>query len=1047
MNIPPQASWIAALSLLLLFGQALPAVKLLAPTNYLALHTVMEFCSMAVAAMVFSLAWSLRDQKDNNLRIVLGTGFLAICLIDMAHALSYAGMPDLVTPSSGGKAINFWLAARFIAAVIFLVVALMPLRRWSMVACHLALVAAIAVAAGVWWVGLFHAGWLPQTIIPGQGLTPFKVGAEYLLAALYGLAAVLLFLKSRRSHDGGLQWLAAAAWVQGLAEMFFTLYVDVTDVFNLLGHVYKVIAYFMVYRVLFVADVRAPYRKLELERLRLHTLVTSIPDLVWLKDPDGVYLSCNAEFERLFGAKEAQIVGKTDHDFVDKELADFFRKHDCAAMAAGCPTRNEEWLNFASTGYRGLFETTKTPMRAADGALVGVLGIAHDMTRQRDLQNALQESEFRWKFALEGSGDGMWDWNVAQSTVFFSTRWKTMLGFAEDEIGSGLDEWSKRIHPDDLVRVMADAQANLDGTTPLYINEHRVSCKDGSYKWILDRGIVVSRDEDGKPLRVIGTHADISEHKLANEQLKKLSLAVEQSPESIVITKLNAEIEYVNRAFVDTTGYSAEELVGQNPRVLHSGKTPPETYTSMWESLLQGRSWKGEFHNRKKDGTEYDEFAIITPLRQPDGTITHYVAVKDDITEKKRIGRELESHRHHLQELVEQRTADLNTARQQAETANIAKSAFLANMSHEIRTPMNGIIGMANILRREGITPQQAKRLDTIDASAQHLLSVINDVLDLSKIEAGKFTLEEAPVVVSSLLANVSSILSERVKAKGIHLLIETEHLPHNLVGDPTRLQQALLNYATNAVKFTEKGTVTLRALKQEETAEDIVVRFEVTDTGIGIAPEAMSRLFATFEQADNSMTRKYGGTGLGLAITKRLAELMGGKVGADSTPGVGSTFWLTVTLTKSGETAEAPTETATDAEAEIRRRYAGQRILVVDDDPVNREVALAQLEAVDLIADIAEDGAKAVALAQKNSYAAILMDMQMPKLNGLEATQEIRRLPGYRDTPIIAMTANAFAEDKAKCMAAGMNDFLIKPFNPDQLFAILLRALSQRDD
>jgi CheY-like chemotaxis protein len=239
---------------------------------------------------------------------------------------------------------------------------------------------------------------------------------------------------------------------------------------------------------------------------------------------------------------------------------------------------------------------------------------------------------------------------------------------------------------------------------------------------------------------------------------------------------------------------------------------------------------------------------------------------------------------------------------------------------------------------------------------------------------------------------------------------------------------------------------VTLRALKQEETAEDIVVRFEVTDTGIGIAPEAMSRLFTTFEQADNSMTRKYGGTGLGLAITKRLAELMGGKVGADSTPGVGSTFWLTVTLTKSGETAEAPTETATDAEAEIRRRYAGQRILVVDDDPVNREVALVQLEAVDLIADIAEDGAKAVALARKNRYAAILMDMQMPKLNGLEATQEIRRLPGYRDTPIIAMTANAFTEDKAKCIAAGMNDFLIKPFNPDQLFAILLRALSQRD-
>ena len=404
-----------------------------------------------------------------------------------------------------------------------------------------------------------------------------------------------------------------------------------------------------------------------------------------------------------------------------------------------------------------------------------------------------------------------------------------------------------------------------------------------------------------------------------------------------------------------------------------------------------------------------------------------------------------------LEQRVRVRTADLEAANRsltlaktQADTANVAKSAFLANMSHEIRTPMNGIVGMANILRREGVTPKQAQRLDTIDASAQHLLSVINDVLDISKIEAGKLTLEEAPVVVSSLMANVSSILSERVKAKGIHLLIETEHLPHNLAGDPTRLQQALLNFATNAVKFTEQGTVTLRSLKQEETDESVLVRFEVTDTGIGIEPDVMSRLFNTFEQADNSMTRKYGGTGLGLAITRRLAELMGGEAGADSTPGVGSTFWFTVKLKKGDEKA-ASTETVIDAEAEIRKRYAGHRILVVDDEPVNREVAVMQLEAVDLVADTAEDGTEAVALAQENSYAAIFMDMQMPKLNGLEATKKIRQLPGYRDTPIIAMTANAFAEDKAKCRAAGMNDFLIKPFNPDELFTILLRSLSQR--
>jgi CheY-like chemotaxis protein len=250
-----------------------------------------------------------------------------------------------------------------------------------------------------------------------------------------------------------------------------------------------------------------------------------------------------------------------------------------------------------------------------------------------------------------------------------------------------------------------------------------------------------------------------------------------------------------------------------------------------------------------------------------------------------------------------------------------------------------------------------------------------------------------------------------------------------------------LLNYATNAVKFTEKGGVTLRILKQDETAEAVVVRFEVADTGIGIAPEAMSRLFSAFEQADNSMTRKYGGTGLGLAITRRLAELMGGEVGADSTPGVGSTFWFTVKLKKGGEATAAPPAIA-DAETLLRQRHAGSRILVADDEPINREVAQMQLEVVGLVVDTAEDGAEAIALARKTTYAAIFMDMQMPKVNGLEATQEIRQLPGCRDTPIIAMTANAFAEDKARCIAAGMNDFLIKPFNPDELFAILLRSL-----
>jgi CheY-like chemotaxis protein len=344
------------------------------------------------------------------------------------------------------------------------------------------------------------------------------------------------------------------------------------------------------------------------------------------------------------------------------------------------------------------------------------------------------------------------------------------------------------------------------------------------------------------------------------------------------------------------------------------------------------------------------------------------------------------------------------------------------------------------------VTPQQAERLDTIDKSAQHLLSVINDILDISKIEAGKFLLEEGPVVVGSLLADVGSILSERIHAKDIRLMIEAESLPENLVGDSMRLQQALLNYATNAVKFTNAGSVTLRCVKLHENPDTVLVRFEVEDTGIGIPSETLGRLFNTFEQADNSITRKYGGTGLGLAITRRLAEMMGGGAGVKSVPGQGSVFWFSARLKKGNAAPATSAATDIDAETLLRRRHGGSRILVVDDEPINREIAQMLLEDAGMVVDTADDGGMAVDMARQTAYAAILMDMQMPTLNGLEATRRIREIPDRRNTPIIAMTANAFAEDKARCLGAGMTGFMAKPFDPAVLFATLLQSLPRRD-
>ena len=418
-----------------------------------------------------------------------------------------------------------------------------------------------------------------------------------------------------------------------------------------------------------------------------------------------------------------------------------------------------------------------------------------------------------------------------------------------------------------------------------------------------------------------------------------------------------------------------------------------------------------------------------------------------NLLDREQLRKEVEAHRDHLEELVQARTLALSIAKEAAETASRAKTIFLSNISHELRTPMNGILGMTGLALRRATDPKQKDQLAKVEQSAQHLLAIINDILDISKIEAERLTLEQEDFELSEVLENLTSLTGASAKAKGLSLDISVapDLAKMQLQGDALRFGQILLNLTSNAIKFTAAGSVTLRGAVAEASPSDVLLRFEVRDTGIGISAEDQKRVFNPFEQADGSMTRKYAGTGLGLAISKRLAQAMGGDLTIESHVGVGSTFWASVRLKKGMEMVGKHPTPPVAAATLLQQRWQGSRILVADDEPISREITKMLLEDIGLLADVAEDSSEAVTLAQNNVYAAVFMDMQMPNPEG-DALQQIRNIPGYRDIPIIAMTASANAEDEAKYIATGMDDFLTKPSTATELFATLLRALTQRD-
>ncbi len=764
----------------------------------------------------------------------------------------------------------------------------------------------------------------------------------------------------------------------------------------------------------------------------------------------------NPAAERIVGRPAAQLIGQQLSRAFPGTQENGLLRHYTDVAGGDQPSQFE--YHYDADGIHAWFNVTAIPVPAS-----GLLVTFVDITEQKQLETALRDHTEFLQTLL----------NAIPSPVFFKRRdgqyigcneaFERYLGRPRDQI---VGRTAYDLAPSDLAARYQAHDETLYAHPGTQVYESRVQQSDGSFNDVLFHKATY-HDGTGKIAGLVGVITDITPRKQAERSNRQLAQAVEAAADAIVLTDRAGTILQVNPAFTRITGYTTAEVVGQTPRVLKSGVQPNSHYAEMWRQITAGHVWSGRLINSRKDGTHYHAALTISPILDDDGEVTGFVGVQRDVTADieredqlrnyadalRFSNMELEAQKQQLQAQqteLSQINAELEQARQLAESANCSKSEFLANMSHEIRTPMTAILGYTEMLGDPELSAEQrADCVATVQRNGEHLLTIINDILDLSKIEAGKLTVENMLCSPAEIVNDVVALMRMRAVAKSLSLdVLYDTPVPRHIRSDPARVRQILVNLVSNAIKFTEHGGVTVRLSLTDETTDARRLVIAVHDTGIGVSPEQIERLFTPFSQADASMTRRYGGTGLGLAISKRLAAVLGGDITVSSTPEIGSVFQLAIDPgpLDGVELDDSLVAAAPAAKAAVEEPgRLDCHILLAEDGPDNQRLIRVVLEKAGASVTVAENGRVAldrIAEAQAGGppIDLVLMDMQMPELDGYGATRKLRE--SSCELPIIALTAHAMSGDREKCLAVGCNDYATKPIDRHALVRCCARWL-----